>query len=82
MRTAFGSSHEIAVQASCDDVFRPDVVTGGHDEMRQHGLGPRTRVYGTAALQLGKLPLNSVGPQFAENVELPLSRSVCPPIRD
>ena len=69
------------MQASSDDVFWPDVMMGGHDEMRQHGLGPRTRVYDTATLQLGKLPLNSIGPQFTQNVELPLSRGVCPSIR-
>ena len=39
LRTAFSGSRQIAVQASSDNVLGPDIVMGGHDEMRQHGLG-------------------------------------------
>ena len=41
-----------------------------------------TSVFDAVTSQFGKLPLNSVGAQFAENVELPLSRGVRPPIRE
>ena len=75
LRTAFGSRHEIAVQASCDDVFRPNVVMGGHDEMRQHRLGPADPplrhchpAVWQAAARFRRAPV-------AENVELPLSRA-------
>ena len=34
LRTAFGGGGEIAVQSPSDDVLWPDIVVGGHDEMR------------------------------------------------
>ena len=34
LRSSFGSRRQVAVQASGDDVLWPDIVMGGHDEMR------------------------------------------------
>jgi hypothetical protein len=45
---------------------------GGHDEVRQHGLGSRVRMFGEAALQFRELPLDSVWSDIAEKVELSL----------
>src|SRR5205814_3599205 len=46
-RTALGSRGKCAMQAASKNVARADVVMGGHDEMRQFGLGlaavPRER---------------------------------------
>ena len=39
LRTTFRGSRQIAVQSPGDDVLWPDIVMGGHDEMRQQGLG-------------------------------------------
>jgi hypothetical protein len=43
---------------------------GGHDEMRQQGLGSRVRMFDEAALQFRQLPLDSVWSDIAEKVQL------------
>jgi hypothetical protein len=70
LRTTFGGGGEIAVQSSGDNVLGPDIVMGGHDEMGQHGLGLRARVFEEAALQFRKLPLDSFWSDIAEKIEL------------
>jgi hypothetical protein len=42
----------------------------GHDEMRQHGLGLEGRSFDAARFELGELPLDTVRPEFAKNIEL------------
>ncbi len=70
MRSAFGGGRQIAVQAPGDDVFGPDIVMSGHDEMRQHWLGLEGRSFDAARFELGELPLDTVRPEFAKNIEL------------
>jgi hypothetical protein len=45
---------------------------GGHNEMRQHRLGSRVRMFDAAALQFRELLLDSVWSDIAEKVELSL----------
>jgi hypothetical protein len=53
---------------------------GGHDEMRQHGLGSRVRMFDEAAFQFRELPLDPIWSDIAEKVELPPPRGFRAPI--
>ena len=71
---AFGRGREIAVQAPRDDVFGPDVVMGGHDEMRQQRLGVGSRRSTPLGSSLASCRAMPSGPSVAEHIELPLPR--------
>ncbi len=53
---------------------------GGHDEIRQYGLGSRVRMFDKAALQFRELPLDSVWSDIAEKVQLSPPRGFRTPI--
>ena len=52
----------------------------GHDEMRQHRLGLRSRTFDAASRQPGELPLDPVWSELAEDVELSPPRGLRAPI--
>jgi hypothetical protein len=82
LRTEFGSRRESAMQASDDDVVRPDIVVGRHDGMRQHRLVARARIFDAGPVQFGKLADNAVGPEFGKDIELSPARGFCATIRE
>ncbi len=68
------------MQAPRGNVSRSNIMMMGHHQTREKGLGWRRRALGGPPLKIGELPLDSIRPQRAENVELALPGGFCLPI--
>jgi hypothetical protein len=69
-RTALGGGSERAMQTPAENVGRPDIMMGRHDEMRKHGLRRRSR----SSRQRVQLAHDAVRSELAQKLELRRTR--------
>jgi hypothetical protein len=75
-RPAFDSRSQRTVQTARENVLWPDIMTRGHDEVRQHRSGWSRR----RSLERGQPSLDPIHAKFVENVELTPSGRLGAPI--